>query len=271
MCGDGANDLIAIRQSDVGIGISNSDASYAATFTIKRMLDVDYIIRDSKATTTNIVEMIRYYEFISFLKIPSALLMIIDTAYLNEKHILFTNFTCTVIYPILQAMSRPAKIVTRAIPNGNFLGLINQFRFWGSLVLATAGLIGGYFYFYSTNQFQPNPSPIVINNWYPYTYSATVMFILLVPPFAVYSIFFYIGAPWKERMYRNYPLFILTILNIISAVALHYITRYAYKPLAMLPIGNQVASIILGISLAACILGFVYNEIITYIVHRSAQ
>ena len=40
MCGDGANDLMAIRQADVGIGISDSDASYAACFTISKMLDV---------------------------------------------------------------------------------------------------------------------------------------------------------------------------------------------------------------------------------------
>lgn len=41
MCGDGANDLMAIRSSDVGIGINESDASYAATFAIVNMLDVD--------------------------------------------------------------------------------------------------------------------------------------------------------------------------------------------------------------------------------------
>ncbi len=34
MVGDGANDLLAIKVADVGIGLSNTDASYAAAFTI---------------------------------------------------------------------------------------------------------------------------------------------------------------------------------------------------------------------------------------------
>jgi hypothetical protein len=71
------------------------------------------------------------------------------------------NFTSTVIYPIFQSMSKPSKIVTAAIPDGNLFGIVNHFRFWGSLIIATAGLAGGYFYFRSTPNFQPNPHNIV--------------------------------------------------------------------------------------------------------------
>lgn len=263
MCGDGANDLMAIRQSDVGMGINDSDASYGATFTIQNMLDVDEIIRDSKATTTNIVEMIRYYEFISFLKIPASLLLILDTSYFNQGMLLFFNFTSTLIYPIFQAVSKPSKTVTRARPDGNLFGPVNHLRFWGSLIIATLGLIAGYFYFMSTSTFKPNSRPSAISGWNPATYSATCMFLLVLPPFAMYSIFFYVGAPWKQKLYRNYTFFILIILNLCSTVTLHYITRFSLKQLGTLPIPHEVVSIILLISLAACALGYFYNYAIT--------
>lgn len=137
--------------------------------------------------------MIRYYEFISFLKIPASLLLILDSAYFNQGQLLFFNFTSTVIYPVFQAMSRPSKTVTKSIPNGNLFSPVNHFRFWGSLIIATGGLIAGYFYFLSTPNFRPNAHNKVILSWFPATFSATCMFLLVLTPFTIYSLFFYIG------------------------------------------------------------------------------
>ena len=45
MIGDGANDLLAIREADLGIGLNNCDSSYAANFTIGKLMDLAYLIR----------------------------------------------------------------------------------------------------------------------------------------------------------------------------------------------------------------------------------
>lgn len=45
MCGDGANDLMALREADLSVGIQATDASYGSSFNVKNMLDVDEIIR----------------------------------------------------------------------------------------------------------------------------------------------------------------------------------------------------------------------------------
>ncbi len=45
MCGDGANDLMALRQADLSIGMQSTDASYGSSFTVKNLMDIDSIIK----------------------------------------------------------------------------------------------------------------------------------------------------------------------------------------------------------------------------------
>lgn len=56
MVGDGANDLMAIREADIGIGISSSDAVYSSDFTIKALTQIDFVIRESKAAERRLIE-----------------------------------------------------------------------------------------------------------------------------------------------------------------------------------------------------------------------
>lgn len=55
MIGDGANDLLAIRAADLGIGITNSDAIYGSSFSVTTLLQVCQIIRESKNTERQIL------------------------------------------------------------------------------------------------------------------------------------------------------------------------------------------------------------------------
>lgn len=45
MVGDGANDLMAIKQADVGVGLNGTDAVYSSAFSINNLDDFIYIVR----------------------------------------------------------------------------------------------------------------------------------------------------------------------------------------------------------------------------------
>ena len=58
------------------MGISNSDASYAATFSINNLLDIDEVLRESKATEQSIIEICRFYAITNFLSIPLVIMLL---------------------------------------------------------------------------------------------------------------------------------------------------------------------------------------------------
>ena len=60
MCGDGANDLLALKEADLSLGIQECDASYASSFMINNLLDVDEVIRESKNNMSNIIHFFYY-------------------------------------------------------------------------------------------------------------------------------------------------------------------------------------------------------------------
>lgn len=86
--------------------------------------------------------------------------MITDTSYWNFYQIIYINFTSSVIYPFMEAASKPAAKNSKRRPNGNLFGPINQLRIWLSVLAITGGLVGGYYYYTSTDEFVPNSRPV---------------------------------------------------------------------------------------------------------------
>ena len=108
MCGDGANDLLALREADLSIGIQETDASYGSSFTVKNIRDVYEIIRESKCTHSNLFQLIQYYLGIPFVIVISSLTMLADATYFSAAQLIYINFGTMLLIPGAMSFSRPS-------------------------------------------------------------------------------------------------------------------------------------------------------------------
>ena len=85
MCGDGANDLLALREADLSVGLKQTDASYGSSFTAANLTDVPAIIREGETVSYNIVHIVQYYITTYFIIYSGFLWLNADATYLSSS------------------------------------------------------------------------------------------------------------------------------------------------------------------------------------------
>ena len=85
MCGDGANDLLALKQADLSIGLQQTDASYGSSFTASNLTDIPEIIREGKTVSYNIVHIVQFYISCYFTIYLALIWLNADATYLSSQ------------------------------------------------------------------------------------------------------------------------------------------------------------------------------------------
>jgi magnesium-transporting ATPase (P-type) len=263
MVGDGANDLMAIKESDIGIGISESDAVYSSSFTVRKLMQIDTIIRESKNTEQQIIEMTQYFSLISVLAIIVTICLTDDYSYFDSIQQIIHNFLISLPLTLFIGLSRPAEKNSKFSPESNFMGVENHLIYWGNVLIIGGGSIIAYYYYVNTDDFVSNPISSVTfdSGWSGESKGSTIFLGITNIYYSFLPILLARSKPWKESYWKNIPLFVLTLLDIIFSVSYFFITS-SLSFLNVLPIGLAQASIVFGIMIGTIFIGFLYNLIV---------
>uniref|UniRef100_A0A674K8L3 Polyamine-transporting ATPase 13A2 n=1 Tax=Terrapene triunguis TaxID=2587831 RepID=A0A674K8L3_9SAUR len=204
MCGDGANDCGALKAADVGISLSEAEASVASPFTsrIANIECVPMVIREGRCSLVTSFGVFKYMALYSLVQFVSVLLLYTINTNLSDFQFLFFDLVITMTVAVLMGKTGPAKELGTKRPQGALISIVVL----GSLLLQTALLITvqvmSYFITVSQSWYVPLNSTVSAPQNLP-NYENTVVFCISGFQYLILAVAMSKGYPFREPLYTN--------------------------------------------------------------------
>lgn len=137
MCGDGANDCVALKTAHVGISLSEAEASIAAPFTCKNpdITCVFDLLREGRAALSTSFQCFKYMALYSMIQFTSVSILYSLGKSLSDMQYLITDLLIIVPLAITMSRSGPAENLSIEMPISNLLSPVVIFSIVGEVVI----------------------------------------------------------------------------------------------------------------------------------------
>ncbi|XP_063798171.1 LOW QUALITY PROTEIN: polyamine-transporting ATPase 13A2 [Pseudophryne corroboree] len=213
MCGDGANDCGALKAADVGISLSDAEASVASPFTSKlsNIECVPIVIREGRCSLETSFEVFKYMAMYSLTQFISVLILYTVGTNLGDLQFLLFDLVITTTVAILMGRTGPASELGLRSP----LGTLISMSVLGSLIIQTSLILlvqlMSYYLITSQPWFVPvnMTSPVVTH--LP-NYENTALFGVSGLQYLILAVVLSKGYPFRKPLYTNILYMIALIL-----------------------------------------------------------
>jgi cation-transporting ATPase 13A3/4/5 len=137
MCGDGANDCAALKTADVGLSLSEAEASIAAPFTsqIQDISSIVILLREGRCSLTTSFQCFKFIELYSMIQFISVTLLYSMGANLSDWQFLYIDLFMIIPLSIFMGQTEAYKTLTPHLPAGSLLSLPVLTSVLGSVVI----------------------------------------------------------------------------------------------------------------------------------------
>uniref|UniRef100_A0A2K5VC90 Polyamine-transporting ATPase 13A2 n=1 Tax=Macaca fascicularis TaxID=9541 RepID=A0A2K5VC90_MACFA len=241
MCGDGANDCGALKAADVGISLSQAEASVVSPFTssMASIECVPMVIREGRCSLDTSFSVFKYMALYSLTQFISVLILYTINTNLGDLQFLAIDLVITTTVAVLMSRTGPALALGRALLSVPVLSsLLLQ------VALVTGVQLGGYFLTLAQPWFVPLnrtvPAPDNLPN-----YENTVVFSLSSFQYLILAAAVSKGAPFRRPLYTNVPFLVALALLSSILVGLVLVPGLLQGPLALRNISDTCFKLLL--------------------------
>eukprot|EP00026_Physarum_polycephalum_P000939 Phypoly_transcript_00940.p1 GENE.Phypoly_transcript_00940~~Phypoly_transcript_00940.p1 ORF type:complete len:1154 (+),score=157.66 Phypoly_transcript_00940:517-3462(+) len=228
MCGDGANDCMALRCAHVGVSLSQAEASVSAPFTSHEtnISCIPKLLREGRSALTTAFQLFRFMALYSIIQFANVVLLNFNATFLGNQQYLYQDLW--VVFPLVILMGRAhaASTLSKKRPSGRLFSPHNMLTTVMHIVLTVVFQIILYVltqkqsWFY--NVANVNNDPYESNTT---IFECTTIWIFAEFQYACVAILFTMERKFKQPIYTNYGFMSWWFITTLTAFLLLFVTQ----------------------------------------------
>ncbi|EPQ31655.1 uncharacterized protein PFL1_00988 [Pseudozyma flocculosa PF-1] len=258
--GDGANDCGALKAADVGLSLSEAEASVAAPFTSRKedISCVQQLLREGRSTLTVSFAMFKWMACYSLCEYMTVLLLYGQATSLDNAEYLFIDVFMVLPIAIGMANSLPSKKLHCKAPAARLASIRPIISTMGQVVLIFVAQTVVYVVLHRQSWYVPpelDPNNLQLNDM-----DNTALFRASVFGYVIAGIAYSAGPPHRQHLYLNWILFpALFILGVFCFYFLFLTSGPFFTLFGFVDTPSSFSWIIFGVVVAQFVVAMLFE------------
>ena len=226
-CGDGANDCGALKAADIGISLSEAEASVAAPFTSK-IFDISCVldvIKEGRSSLVTSFACFQYMSLYSAIQFITVSILYSRGSNLGDFQFLYIDLCLIVPIAIFMSWSKPYDKLSSKRPSANLVSLKILIPLFLSFAIILVFQLIPWLYAQTRGWYI---KPIVGGDDAVQSTDNTILFYISNFQYILTAVILSVGPPYREPMSHNLGFILDILLSILVSVILMFVNADSF-------------------------------------------